>query len=127
VIAIPKYKNILKAHFSSPATFEAALRREVYRVEAPSRLDSLLGVKHASAFVFLKGMTLADIDEFDGQKNRENIRFDLKQSNVPYETYMNWVAAIPYMEALTDSHDDMLFGELFIRSEIELLSEKVTA
>lgn len=127
VMTIPKYTNLLKEHFSSPTAFEAALRREVYRVEAPSRLDSLLGVKHASAFVFLKDLSLAEIDEFDGQKNRENIRAELRKANVPYETYMNWVAAIPYMEALTDSQDAMLFGELFIRSEIELLFEKVTA
>ena len=127
VMAIPKYINILKNRFSSPAAFEASLRREVYRVEAPSKLDSLLGVKHASAFVFLKDMSLADIDEFDGQKNRENIRVELRKANVPYEIYMNWLAAIPYMEALTDSSDNMSFGELFVRSEIELLSEKVVA
>lgn len=126
ILAMPKYAHILKEHFSSPAAFEAALRREVYRVEAPSRLDSLLKVKHGSAFSFLNNMSLAEIDRFDGTQNREMIRAKLKEKNVPYEIYMNWIEALPYMESLLETTDEMLFGELFVYSEVELLLENTT-
>jgi hypothetical protein len=33
-------RSVLQERYSSPAEFEAALKREVYRVEAPSRLDA---------------------------------------------------------------------------------------
>jgi hypothetical protein len=121
VIAQQTYATVVKETFSSPSAFEASLRREVYRVEAPSKLDALLGIKHGSAFLFLKDMTLAEIDVFDGQKNRQDIRARLQQENIPYEIYMNWMEAIVYMESLVQSTDEMTFGELFVRSEVELL------
>ena len=123
VVAHPRYAAVVKEAFSSPSAFEAALRREVYRVEAPSKLDALLGVKHGSAFLFLKDMTLAELDEFDGTQNRPAIRARLSENNIPYEIYMNWIEAVPYMESLVESFDEMTFGELFVRSEVELLLE----
>ena len=113
-------RAILQERYSSPAAFEAALKREVFRVEAPSKLDALLGVKYESAFSFLKDMTLADIDVFEAHP-REVIRAELLQKNIPYETYMSWIQALPYLESYVAAHDDMSFLELFIRSEIEML------
>ncbi len=120
VLKNPEYRAILQERYSSPAAFEAALKREVYRVEAPSKLDSLLGVKHESAFSFLRHMTLAEIDVFDAQ-SRDAIRAELKEKNIPYETYMAWIQAMPYLESFVDAHDDMSFLELFVKSEIEML------
>ncbi|MEK7462163.1 MAG: hypothetical protein AAB618_01155 [Patescibacteria group bacterium] len=118
---------ILQERHNSPAAFEASLKREVYRVEAPSKLDALLGIKYASAFVFLKDMTLMQIDQFESQSKREDIRLTLQEKNIPYETYMAWIQALPYMEAVVDTYDDMTFLELFIRSEIKMLSEELEA
>ena len=123
VVAHPRYAAVVKEAFSSPSAFEAALRREVYRVEAPSKLDALLGVKHGSAFLFMKDMTLAELDAFDGTQNRPAIRAVLSEKNIPYEIYMNWIQAIAYMESIVESFDEMTFGELFVRSEVELLLE----
>ena len=122
-VTIPRYAAVVKELFSSPSAFEAALRREVYRVEAPSKLDALLGVKHGSAFLFLKDMTLAELDAFDGTLSRPEIRARLAEKNVPYEIYMNWIEAVPYMESIVESSNEMTFGELFVRSEVELLFE----
>jgi hypothetical protein len=91
----------------------------VYRVEAPSKLDALLGIKHESAFSFLKDMTLAQIDDFDAQ-NRETIRAILFDKNIPYEMYMTWMEALPYLESHVDTYDEMKFIELFVRCEIEM-------
>ncbi len=118
-------RTILQERHSSPAAFEASLKREVYRVEAPSRLDALLGVKYTSAFSFLKDMTLVQVDTFDGGQSREQIREILQEKNIPYETYMAWMQAMPYMESLVVAHDDMTFMELFIRSEIEMLRNEL--
>jgi hypothetical protein len=118
-------RTILQERHSSPAAFEASLKREVYRVEAPSRLDALLGVKYTSAFSFLKDMTLVQIDTFDGGQSREQIREILQEKNIPYETYMAWIQAMSYMESLVVAHDDMTFMELFIRSEIEMLRNEL--
>ena len=120
-LSVPRYAAVVKELFSSPSAFEAALQREVYRVEAPSKLDALLGVKHGSAFLFLKDMTVAEIKQFDGTQNRGPIRARLSPENIPYEIYMNWIEAIPYMESLVQTSNEMKFGELFVRSEIELL------
>ncbi len=119
-----QYRNVLQERYGSPASFEASLKREVYRVEAPSKLDALLGVKYASAFSFIKDMTLAMIDAFDGGQSREHVRALLQERNIPYETYMAWIQAMPYMESLVAAHDDMTFKELFIRSEIEILKRE---
>ncbi len=124
VLKEPRNRSILQARYSSPAAFEAALKREVYRVEAPSKLDALLGIKHESAFAFLKGMTLSAIDSFDSQA-RETIRATLAEKNIPYETYMAWMQAMPYLESYVEAHDDMTFIELFVRSEIEMLSIEI--
>lgn len=113
-------RQVLQSRYSSPAAFEAALKRELYRIEAPSRLDSLLGVKHASAFDFLRDMSLREIDEFDSQA-RETIREILNNKNIPYEMYVTWMSALPYLESHVAAHDDMTLLELFVRSEIELL------
>lgn len=121
VIAQPRYASFIKETFSVPSAFDAALQREVYRVEAPSRLDTLLGIKYSSAFIFLKDMTLAQVDAFDGSQQRETIRQILSEKNIQYEIYMNWISAIPYMESLTTTTDEMTFGELFVRSEVELM------
>lgn len=120
-------RTILQERHSSPAAFEATLKREVFRVEAPSKLDALLGIKHESAFLFLKDMSLAEIDVFDSQPKREVIRTILQEKNIPYETYTAWIQALPYLESTVATHDDMTFMELFIRSEIEMLSEELEA
>jgi hypothetical protein len=119
ILKEPQYRLALQATYSSPAAFEAALKREVYRVEAPSKLDALLGIKHESAFSFLKDMTLAQIDDFDAQ-NRETIRAILFGKNIPYEMYMTWMEALPYLESHVDTYDEMKFIELFVRCEIEM-------
>jgi hypothetical protein len=121
IMAIPRYGAVVKELYSSPSAFEAALGREVYRVEAPSKLDALLGVKHGSAFLLLKDMTLSEIEQFDGTQDRPAIRARLAEHNIPYEIYMNWIEAIPYMKSLTRASDDMMFSEVFVRSEVELL------
>jgi hypothetical protein len=118
-------RTVLQQRYSSPAAFEATLKREVYRVEAPSKLDSLLGIKHASAFDMLKSMTLREVDEFDAQPNRDAIRSTLQEKNIPYETYTAWIQAMPYMESLVETHDEMTFLELFISSEIEMLRNEL--
>jgi hypothetical protein len=119
-------QTVLQERYSSPAAFEAALKREVYRVEAPSRLDSLLGIKHESAFAFLKDMRLIEIDELDSRP-RELIRQELQQKNIPYEMYMVWMQAMPYLESYAVAHDGMTFLELFVRSEIEMLRIELEA
>lgn len=124
-MTLPRYASVIKESFSSPSAFEAALRREVYRVEAPSKLDALLGVKYGSAFNFLKNMTIFEIDEFDRTHHRQDIRAALAEHTIPYEMYMNWIEAIPYMESLVAETNEMTFGELFVCSEVELLIDTV--
>lgn len=118
------YNLFITEKFDSPVQFEALLRREISKVEAPSRLDSVLGIHHGSAFFeFLHDKTIAELEQFDKQPHA-TIRQTLGVLNVPYEVYVAWMQDFALMKPLAGSQSKMLFGELYVRAEIELLMDE---
>lgn len=120
-LMVPEYRAVAGQTFKTHTQFEAALKREIYRIEAPSRLDSVLGVKYASAFsTLLKDLKVIEIESFD-TKPRPEIRAILLSKNIPYEVYVAWLDGFYDMIELIIPPPQMTFGELFVRAELELL------
>lgn len=110
--------------YRTRAQLEAALKREIYRVEAPSKLDTVLGITHSSCFyTFLHDMTVEAITQFDALP-RETIREALKKRDIPYEIYINWTDAFHDIVEIMQPPKNMKFGELFVRAELELLVDE---
>lgn len=120
VLLDERYAAFLKERFHSPTQFEALLKREVEKIEAPSKFDVLLGVAHASAFEFLREMTLGEIADFE-RYPREEIRSELLRRNISYEVYVDWMHLLADMQTVLAAPPHISFGELFVRAEIELL------
>lgn len=121
VLGIPRYKNFVSYTFTSPAQFEAMVRREINRIEAPSKFDSVFGFTNKSAFHdFLRDMTIKEVAEFDALP-REQIRNELMQKDIKYEVYLDWVDSLNSMLTITHAHPNLTFGEVFIRAELETL------
>jgi len=118
-----RYQAIVSERFGSAVAFEAMLRREIARVEQPSKLDRVLGIIYNSAFFsFLKDKTLEELDEFDEQPPVV-IRQILEDKNIQYDVYVNWMQGLSSMRRLVQTHQQMKFGELLVRSELELLKQ----
>lgn len=125
----PRYQKLIQEHFSSPFAFEAALWRLIKRVEEPSQLDRLLGVRHGSLFKeILKGMTAEEVSYFNSQPG-ENIRAALiqmeKEDSVQYDyrTYVAWMDEFDYMKHMVEHYGDTPFEDLLAMSELERLSD----
>lgn len=125
----PRYQRLIQGHFTSPFAFEAALWRLINRVEEPSQLDKLLGVKHGSLFKeILKGMTASEVSYFNSQPG-ENIRAALiqmeKEDKVQYDyrTYVAWMDEFDYMKHMVEHDGDTPFEDLLAMSELERLSD----
>lgn len=121
VTAIPRYKNFIAYTFPSPVQFEAMLRREIQRIEAPSKFDAVFGFNYKSAFYdLLRTMTVEEISKFDSQP-RDVIRKTLDDRDIKYEVYLDWIDSLHSMLTLTHAHPNVTFGELFVRAELETL------
>ena len=118
----PYYKEIATSHYSSPIQLQSALEREVLRAEAPSKLDSVLGVRYNSAFFdLLRDLTIEEVIAFDDQSGPE-IRAILAEANIDYFIYNSWVKALPGMIELVEPTENITFGELFVLAELEVLT-----
>jgi hypothetical protein len=121
VLAIPRYKNFVAQNFTSPVQFEAMLRREIQRIEMPSKFDSVLGFNYNSPFNgLLRDMSIKEVVEFDSQP-RDVIKAHLAEVDIKYEVYLDWIDSLDTMLNLTNAHPTVTFGELFIRTELETL------
>lgn len=117
----PRYKEIATEYYSSPAQLTFALEREIARVEVPSKFDSVFGVEYSSAFFTLfRDALLDDLIEFDNLPIQE-IREHLREMNIDYYIYTQWIKALPGMVDLVRPSRNITFGELFVQAEMEVL------
>jgi hypothetical protein len=124
VLRHSQYRQFLSEYFPSLPSFEAHMRREILAREKPSQLDTLLGVKHNSAFfAVLHDMTIEELEVFDSLPSRD-IRSALSLVQVPYEIYVGWLQDFFYMKKIVSCRRDTTFGELFVSVEIELLRQE---
>jgi hypothetical protein len=126
-LASSELRTAASQKYRTRAQLEAALKREIYRVEAPSKLDTVLGITHASCFyTFLHDMTVEAIAQFDALP-RESIREALQKRDIPYEIYINWTDIFYDIVEIMQPPKNMKFGELYVRAELELLVEDKNA
>jgi hypothetical protein len=115
-----RYAKFISERFHSRAQFEAQLRREVERIEAPSKFDILLGVRHPSTFSFLVDRTIEEIVAFD-HAPRVVIRGELAAKDIPYEIYVEWMYILGDIQSVLQAPAHITFGELFVRAELEVM------
>lgn len=116
-----RYRTFVEHAFTSASEFETSLMRRVNEIETPSKLDSVLGIEHKSAFhTFLRDQTIAEIERFD-QQPREQLRQQLIEKDIEYEVYVEWMEGFYDMLQMVRIPTSMKFGELFIRAEMEEL------
>jgi hypothetical protein len=120
VLLDSRYATFVEKRFHTKTQFELQLTREVAKIEVPSRFDILMGIRHASAFLFLKDMSLEDIFAFD-HSPRVVIRGELAAKNIPYELYVEWMYILSDIQSVLEAPLHVSFGELFVRAELELL------
>ncbi|MEY2665550.1 MAG: hypothetical protein RLZZ480_655 [Candidatus Parcubacteria bacterium] len=121
-----RFALFVEEHFHSRSQLELKLRREVARIEAPSKFDMMLGVRHASAFAFLRDMTIEEVLAFDSAP-RVVIRGELAAKDIPYEIYVEWMYILNDIQMILNAPHFVTFGELFVRAELELMyQERVT-
>jgi hypothetical protein len=115
-----RYATFVEKRFHTKTQFELQLAREVARIEAPSKFDMFLGIRHESAFLFLKNMSLEEITAFD-HAPRVVIRGELAAKDIPYELYVEWMYIISDIQSVLQAPLHISFGELFVRAELELM------
>tara|TARA_B100000508_G_scaffold38018_2_gene29795 strand:+ start:6820 stop:9477 length:2658 start_codon:yes stop_codon:yes gene_type:complete len=104
-----------------PTEFDRVMRSEVraYEQKMSDGLENFLGIKRNSAFEFMKGMAIHEIQTILGEYGAAQ-RSDFEdQFNVRYETFVAWCDQIEEMGSLIEVTDDMTFGELYARWIIE--------
>ena len=127
VLLDTRYATFVEKHFHTKTQFELQLAREVARIEAPSKFDMFLGVRHESAFLFLKNMSLEEIIAFD-HAPRVVIRGELAAKDIPYELYVEWMYIMDDIQSVLQAPLHISFGELFVRVELEMmLHEQIAA
>jgi len=115
-----RYTAFIEKRFHTKTQFELQLAREVARIEAPSKFDMFLGVRHESAFLFLKDLSLEEIIGFDNSP-RVVIRGELAAKDIPYELYVDWMYIMGDIQSVLRAPLHISFGELFVRAELELM------
>jgi len=118
---ISRYRTHIESNYSSRTHFESLLKREVDRIEEkPLRgFYKVFGFQYANAFyTLLKDMTIPETVAFDDQP-RVYIREILKESDIKYEVYVEWIDRLVEMLERTHAHKDMTVGELFVRNFLE--------
>lgn len=130
VLQSPRYQQLIKQNFASPAALEATLWRLVRSIEEPSRLDKFLGVRHGSLFTeIFKGKTIAEV-HFLNQQDGASIRNALLEMEgedkhqYDYRTYVAWMDEFEYMRDLLTHDEETLFEDLLVMAQLELLDSK---
>jgi hypothetical protein len=119
--------QFLQAHYSSPAGFEQVLDATITKIEADT-IDSIekwLGDLPASAFGFLKDMSVPEVIAFSNRSYHE-VTADLQQQNVKYETFSTWRDMLNDMLEIVPNGQSMNFGELYAHFMIALAMEEMS-
>ena len=115
----PAYREFITTNYTSPEAFERMLDVTVTTIESHA-IDSLerwLGETYASAFLYLQDKTVAEIVALSKQGD---VRTTLREANVKYEVFIEWIDQLPEMQAVVGRDDQLTLGELYARWMIEL-------
>ncbi len=116
----PRYQSFISEHFSSPGGFERILDSTVTKIEA-STVDTIerwLGETPASAFEFIKDMSIEEVQAF-AVSGYDVTHARLEKENIKYETFVAWTEVLDVMVEALQPPPHISFGELFAIFMIE--------
>lgn len=121
-LSAPKYKQFISEYYSSSAGFERILDSTITKIEAETidHIDKWLGDVPASAFSFLKDMSMSEFMNFS-DRSYEDVQYDLKRENIKYDTFAQWRDLASEMLSIVPRGETMKFGQLFATYMIELM------
>lgn len=119
-LTAPKYRHFINQYYTSPVAFEKIIDATITKIESTTidHIDKWLGDVPASAFSFLKDMSVREVARF-ADRTFEEIQFDLKQENIKYETFAEWRDLADEMIEIVPGGEEMKFGQLFAHYMIE--------
>lgn len=125
-LTMPKYHRFIIEHYSSTKAFERILDATITQIESETidQIEKWLGDLPASAFSFLKDMTVSEALSFS-DRPYEKVAADLAKENVKYETFASWRDLLGEMLSMLPNGKNMRFGELFAVWMIELAMQEV--
>jgi hypothetical protein len=114
----PMYQEFIAAYYSSPAAFERLLDTTVTQIEAKTVdvFERWLQEEKNSAFAYIEEMTVEEVLQLGSHRQ---VREQLLQQNIKYETFLTWLDLIPEMQSVVGSDRDIKFGALYSRWMIE--------
>ncbi len=122
----PKHMYFIERHYSSAVEFERLLDATITKIESDTidQIEKWLGDLPASAFSFIKDMTVAELADF-ARRPYEEVYADLLSENIKYETYAEWRDLVDEMLSLVEGGERMKFGQLFAHWMVELAMQDV--
>lgn len=116
----PQYQAHIAEHYSSSAAFERILDASVTTLEAKTidGIDRWLGDTPASAFHFVKDMSLAEFEQF-AKAGYLVVTDTLRAENIKYDTFLVWRDLYDEMVTSLPTALTMTYGELFATFMIE--------
>jgi len=116
----PQYLDFIKENDIPPATFEKQLQKTIQSIDAKEIdfFESKFDEPYTSAFSYLKGMTVQEIEDFSASplSERKNI---LQAANVKYEAYLAWMDTYEFIALTNAFQPAMKFAELLAQWTVE--------
>ena len=111
----PAYKEYVLQTFGTGKAFEQAVERAVTNFDKGTYdIFESFSANYESPYRFLGDMTLQEVTEFEAQPNAE-IRAFLKENNIKYETYLEWLDKIDEMVQTLPNQSETKVSDLFTR------------
>jgi hypothetical protein len=119
-LTAPRYQTHISTHYSSNEAFERLLDASVTTLEAQTidGIERWLGDTPASAFHYVKDMTLSEFSTLS-RKKYEEIVATLRAENIKYETFLVWRDLFDEMSMAVSLSATATFGQLFAIFMIE--------
>jgi hypothetical protein len=120
-LTAPRYQQHILSHYSSLQAFEQLLDATITKVEATTidAIEKWLGDLPASAFAFVKDMSIPELEAF-ANRSFADVNADLQKQNIKYETFVVWRDMVDDMVPVVRGGRAMRFGELFAHWMVEL-------
>jgi len=115
-----QYSEFISTHYSSAEAYEKTLQIEIDSIDGSKSdyMSEYFGEKRASAFDWLQGVNIEEIQEFL-RKDFDEKDAVLKKQNISYDSVVAWMDFLGPMMEVVGENAHMTFGELFARWMID--------
>ena len=100
--------------------FDRAISAAIERLDRNTYdfTDTIFGQSFKSPYTILNSMSIEDFEKFSAKPNPE-LRYDLQQNNVKYETYLLWADLVQDMKKVMPYQATTTVGDMFGRMVLD--------